>query len=123
MLDQVGGFDESYSMPGGGFANPEFYERMTSDPKVTVVSRLGEGSFHQVHGGVTTNQPDPDERRRRVFGYGEHYAETKGRHFRGYVKPIHYVGRILTPEARRTRPRRLTAHLFDKGAPVPEPDG
>jgi cephalosporin hydroxylase len=123
MLEQVGGFDESFSMPGGGFANLEFYERMASDPKVTVVSMLGEGSFHQVHGGVTTNQPDPDERRARVFGYGEHYAETKGRHFRGHGKPIHYIGRIMSPEARRTRPRRLSAELFTRGARPPDPDG
>ena len=30
LLEQVGGFDESFSMPGGGYANLELYERLGS---------------------------------------------------------------------------------------------
>lgn len=123
QLEQVGGFDESFSMAGGGFANLELYERLGSSPDVTVATIIGEGSFHQLHGGVTTNQPDADERRARVFGYGEHFADLRGRRFRGPGKPIHYVGRIGSPEARRSRPRRLTAEIFGRGASAPEPDG
>jgi cephalosporin hydroxylase len=123
QLEQVGGFDERFSMPGGGFANLELYERLGSSAGTTVVSILGEGSFHQVHGGVTTNQPDAEVRRSRVFGYGEHYAELRGRRFRGPNKPIHYVGRIASPEARRTRARRLTSPMFGRGAAAPGPDG
>jgi cephalosporin hydroxylase len=58
-----------------------------------------------------------------VFGYGEHYAELRGRRFKGPNKPIHYVGRIASPEARRTRPRRLTGETFGRGAAAPPPDG
>jgi cephalosporin hydroxylase len=123
QLEQVGGFDESFSMPGGGFANLDLYERLGSSPDVTVVSIIGEGSFHQLHGGVTTNKAEADERQNRIFGYREHFADLKGRRFRGPGKPIHYVGRIGSPEARRTRPRRLTADIFGKTAPPPEPDG
>jgi cephalosporin hydroxylase len=110
-------------MPGGGFANLDLYERLGSSSGLTVVSILGEGSFHQVHGGVTTNQPDSELRRSRVFGYGEHYASLRGRRFRGPNKPIHYVGRMPSPEARRTRARRLTSPMFGKGAAAPGPDG
>jgi cephalosporin hydroxylase len=123
QLEQVGGFEERFSMAGGGFANLELYERLGSSPDVTVVSILGECSFHQLHGGVTTNQPDADVRRARVQGYREHFAELRGRHFRGPGKPIHYVGRILTPQARRTRARRLSAEVFGHTAAAPEPDG
>ena len=52
-------------MAGGGYANLELYERLGSSPDVTVCTIIGEGSFHQVHGGTTTNQPDPEERRGR----------------------------------------------------------
>ena len=123
QLEQVGGFEESFEMAGGGFANLELYERLGSAPDVTVASIIGEGSFHQVHGGVTTNQPDADLRRARVYGYREHFAELRGRQFRGPNKPIHYVGRVLSPQARRTRARRLTAEMFGAGADSPEPDG
>ena len=131
QLEQVGGFDERFTMPGGGYANLELYERLGSAPDVTVCSILGEGSFHQVHGGTTTNQAEAAERRGRVFGYAQHYAELRGRAFRGPGKPIHFVGRITTGAARRTKPRRLSTSVFAEAAeaidgrperPAPVPD-
>jgi cephalosporin hydroxylase len=123
QLEQVGGFDESFSMAGGGYANLELYERLGSSPDITVATILGEGSFHQVHGGTTTNQKDAVERRARVYGYSRHYAELRGRPFRGPGKPIHYVGRITSPAARRTRARRLPAEAFAEGAAAGGIDG
>ena len=38
LLEQVGGYDESFDMAGGGFANLEFYERLGAAPDVTVVT-------------------------------------------------------------------------------------
>ena len=131
QLEQVGGFEERFTMPGGGYANLELYERLGSSPDVTVCTILGEGSFHQVHGGTTTNQADAEERRARVYGYAQHFAELRGRPFRGPGKPIHFVGRITTGAARRTKPRRLSTRVFGEAAeavdgrpaqPVPMPD-
>ena len=123
LLAQVGGFDESFTTPGGGYANLELYERLGSAPDITVSTIMGEGSFHQVHGGTTTNQPDAAERRSRVFGYSEHYAELRGRPFKGPGKPLHYVGRIPNLAARRTKPRRMSATAFAEGAAAGLHDG
>ena len=133
QLEQVGAFEQRFTVGGGGYANLELYERLGTSPDITVVSILGEGSFHQVHGGTTTNQPDPAERRARVFGYSQQYAELRGRAFGGPGKPVHYVGRINSPAARRTKPRRMSAQAFADGAapggvdgrpttPIPVPD-
>jgi cephalosporin hydroxylase len=131
QLEQVGGFEARFSMPGGGYANLELYERLGSSPDVTVCSIIGEGSFHQVHGGTTTNEAEADKRRARVFGYAQHYAELRGRAFRGAGKPIHFVGSITTGAARRTKPRRLSTRVFGEAAeavdglperPTPVPD-
>ncbi|MGH9227211.1 MAG: CmcI family methyltransferase [Acidimicrobiales bacterium] len=118
QLEQVGGFEERFSMAGGGYANLELYERLGSSPDVTVCTILGEASFHQTHGGTTTNQTDAAERRARVFGYGMHYRELRGRPFKGPGKPIHFVGRITTGAARRTKPRRLSTPVFAEAAEV-----
>ena len=123
VLAQVGSFDESFSMAGGGYANLELYERLGSSPDVTVCTIMGEGSFHQVHGGTTTNQTDAAERRSRVFGYGRHYADLRGRPFKGPGKPIHFVGRIPNPAARRTKPRRMSTEAFAEGAAAGIHDG
>lgn len=122
LLEQVGCFDESFSIAGGGYANLDLYERLGSATDVTVASILGEGSFHQLHGGTTTNQSDAVERRSRVFSYGQHYAELRGRRFRGPGKPIHYVGRISSPAARRTKARRMSAQAFATAA-IADVDG
>jgi hypothetical protein len=123
LLEQVGGFDDSFSMPGGGYANLDLWERLGSSPDVTLVTILGEGSFHQVHGGTTTNDGEHDDRRTKIFGYGEHYQELRGRLLRGPAKPIHYVGNLATDPARRTRSRRVMAPAFSSRRANTGPDG
>jgi cephalosporin hydroxylase len=127
MLEQIGGLDEGFAMPGGGYCNLDLYERLASAPGVRVVTILGEGSFHQVHGGITTNQADPLERRQRVRSYTDHFAELRGRPFMGPEKPIHFVGGFHSEFAKRSRARRMTARAFDvdprlEGADGPAPE-
>ena len=98
-------------MPGGGYANLDLYERLGSTPGVTVATILGEGSFHQVHGGTTTNQDEVENRHRLISSYAEHYEAERGKTFTDAGKPIHYVGR-LTTDATRTRARRFVARGF-----------
>jgi cephalosporin hydroxylase len=111
LLEQAGCFDEGFSMPGGGFTNLDFYERMGSTPGVNLVTILGEGSFHQVHGGTTTNQPDAESLGELIPAYGAHYSQLRRRPHRGTGKPLHYVG-SMTDAALRTRPRRQGAVAF-----------
>jgi len=127
LLEQVGGFDETFAMAGGGYCNLDLYERLASAPGVRVVTILGEGSFHQLHGGTTTNQADPLERRARIRSYVDHYTEVRGRPFMGPEKPIHYVGGFTTDAAKRGRARRMTAKAFEvdptlEGDGGPEPE-
>ncbi|NLV55672.1 MAG: glycosyltransferase [Acidimicrobiales bacterium] len=133
LLEQVGGFDEGFHSAGGGYTNLDIYERLGASPGVNLVSVLGEGSFHQVHGGTTTNLSDPEERRATVFSYGERYAELRGRPYTGPEKRIFYVGGFHGEPARRTRARRMTGAAFEVdpalegeegplGRPVPIPD-
>lgn len=55
-FDRLGGFDEGFTTPGGGLVNLDFHRRACglAGP---VVHLLGEGTFHQFHGGVATNVP------------------------------------------------------------------
>ena len=60
QLEQVGGFDESFSMPGGGYANLELYERLGSSPDVTVCDDPRRGL---VPPGPRRHHHQPDRRR------------------------------------------------------------
>ena len=71
---------------------------------------------------ATTNRADPDDRRATITGYAEHFAELRGRQFRGAGKTLHYVGTMF-PRASRTRSRRMTASSFVKGPVFTGPDG
>ncbi|MBA3543825.1 MAG: glycosyltransferase family 2 protein [Chthoniobacterales bacterium] len=58
LFDRMGGFDERYAEAGGGLVNLDFYARAVAaaDHAWTL---LGEGNFHQVHGGAATSlSPD-----------------------------------------------------------------
>ncbi|HYH60783.1 MAG TPA: CmcI family methyltransferase [Solirubrobacterales bacterium] len=118
LIEQAGGMDESFSVPGGGFVNLDFYERMIGSPGVTLVTILGEGSFHQVHGGTTTNISKPEEREAKIRAYGDRYEELRGRRFLIPEQQTHYVG-TLSPATRRTRRRPMSAEAF-RFAGVPE---
>lgn len=55
LWDELGGFHPGFETPGGGFANLDLFSRAIVLPNTVIVTVLGEGTFHQVHGGVTTN--------------------------------------------------------------------
>jgi glycosyltransferase involved in cell wall biosynthesis len=54
------GFDERFCLPGGGLANLDFYKRACESLHAETVLLLGEGTFHQVHGGIATNAVNSD---------------------------------------------------------------
>lgn len=115
IVEQVGAFDDSFSMAGGGFANLDLFERLGSSPDASVVTILGEGSFHQTHGGTTTNVAEIAERRSRIVDYRAHYEKTRGRPFRGPGKMVRYVGTLFGP-SKRSKPRRLMSPYFARAA-------
>jgi cephalosporin hydroxylase len=113
LLEQMGAFDDQFSMPGGGYANLDLFERLCLAPGITPASILGEGTFHQVHGGITTNEADEATRRDRVASYGQHFLELRGRTRVGLDRPVKYVGAVVVRQSLRTRSRRGTNLGFD----------
>lgn len=51
------GFEESFTSRGGGMVNQDFRNRLMAVPGIEPLMILGEGVFHQFHGGVATNVP------------------------------------------------------------------
>jgi glycosyltransferase involved in cell wall biosynthesis len=83
------GYSEQFITLGGGYANLDFYKRAQALAHHQLVYLLGEGTFHQVHGGVATNQPNPPIRE-----YAEEYATIRGKRFTITALPenIAYIG-------------------------------
>lgn len=88
---ELGGFDERFKTPGGGLANLDTYKRACNLPNTELITLLGEGTFHQVHGGVATNQQRPDANWK-VFH--EEYVDVRGENFsKAYRSPL-YLGKL-----------------------------
>jgi len=54
-FERLGGYHEGFKSPGGGLVNLDIYKRACELPDTNLVFILGEGTFHQMHGGVSTN--------------------------------------------------------------------
>jgi cephalosporin hydroxylase len=131
LFARIGGMDEAFSRPGGGFANMDLLWRAATKANRNIVCLVGEATFHQYHEGTTTNVSD-DEVNARVRTYDSDYRQLRGEGFqslesdqlrlRGSIRHEHAVGirhRPLLPISLgvtdRVRPGSLAQH-FDSGA-------
>jgi len=92
--ERLGGLDERFRSPGGGLVNLDFY-REACERLGELVILLGEGTFHQFHGGVATNVPlavHPG------LKFHEEYMAIRGRDFQLPTKPADFLGG-LPPQA------------------------
>jgi hypothetical protein len=77
LFEKAGGFDERFSSPGGGLANLDFFKKICEE-KGEIYILAGEGTFHQFHGGVTTNIP-PEQHPWEIFH--REYVALTGREY------------------------------------------
>lgn len=95
LYRQVGGADEAFDLPGGGFLNLDLYKRAVDSEGAVPVQLVGEGSFHQVHGGTTTNSSD-DLRDGRLAEYLAQYRTLRGHDRLVSDKPLMFLGHLPT---------------------------
>ena len=100
VFDAIGQANEEFDLPGGGFLNIDLMRQAVEQEGVTWVTLLGEATFHQVHGGVTTNVA-PEERGSKVAMYREQYRRIRGRDYQIPARPIEYLGH--RPDFRRAQ--------------------
>lgn len=58
LWTELGGFDAAFTEPGGGVANPDTFIRACELPGIQLIRVLGEATFHQFHGGLSTSSPE-----------------------------------------------------------------
>lgn len=92
---EIGGADESFDIAGGGFMNIDLFKRAVDFERSQAIMLIGEGSFHQIHGGTTTNV-HPEEQSKRVEIYKQQYREIRGSDLKATVKDLYYYGNMPT---------------------------
>ena len=74
----LGGLDECFDAPGGGFVNLDTLRRALELPGAEQVILLGEGTFHQLHGGIATNAK-PQSLSDDIVRWAAQYQAIRGR--------------------------------------------
>jgi hypothetical protein len=88
LWDDLAGLDEQFVLPGGGLANHDLFQRACAVDDAELVVMLGEGTFHQIHGGASTSGR---------FTWEEMHAEfvaIRGHENRPPQNPPRYVGTV-----------------------------
>lgn len=80
VLQEIGSFDEQFTTIGGGLVNLDVRNRILEQERIEPFMLLGEGTFHQFHGGVATNSP-PEEKQVRYQAFSEEYERLRGKKF------------------------------------------
>lgn len=87
----MGGFDERFQARGGGLVNLDFFQCALERQDLEYVMLLGEGTFHQVHGGVASNVP-PAENPWEQF-HAE-YMRIRGKPFERVARKPFFMGKL-----------------------------
>lgn len=118
VYDSIGGICRDFQSPGGGFIALDFFknawEYAGSDP----VMLLGEGTFHQFHGGTATNAP-PEEKQQRLKAMADEYERIRGRPFEPPMRTPYYLGHLPRESARFLEFSALRFSSSSPSAPVP----
>lgn len=92
-FEELNGYDTDFDLPGGGLVNLDFYKRAAERPNTSLVCLIGEGSFHQIHGGASTGITS-DQLHAKSAKWIANYKEIRGVAFSAPRKPSEYLGTI-----------------------------
>ena len=93
LFYKIGCANLAYDIPGGGFLNMDIFKECTKVEGTSLVAILGEATFHQVHGGTTTNV-STEERKEKVASYRKQYKLIRNEEYSVPNVLINYVGHL-----------------------------
>lgn len=99
LCEELGGFDEGFDLVGGGLANHDLYRRACEHPSTRLIVLLGEGTFHQIHGGTSSNA-GPERAAKQWQSFLDQYQALRGRPFERPTKAAVCYG-TTTPASLR----------------------
>lgn len=103
---EMGGYDTAFDIPGGGLLNLDFFIRALEREQSPYVMLLGEGTFHQIHGGASTSaEPERD----RFQEWAEQYRRIRDKEWQHPERDAVFLGAL--PKSALTSLRDSVASL------------
>jgi glycosyltransferase involved in cell wall biosynthesis len=92
---EIGGAHEGFQSPGGGSVNLDIYMQLGRRANIEFIILAGEGSFHQIHGGVTTRESvDLEEV---LASHREEFKHIRGEYYSPVLKEPSLLGSLSGP--------------------------
>lgn len=88
----IGGYDPEFRASGGGLSNHDIYKRACEYRSASLYYLLGEGCFHQIHGGVTTGGGESQPQK--FVQLQEEYYALRGANYEAPQNPPILLGEI-----------------------------
>jgi len=105
MFHEIGGYNDRFVELGGGLASFDFFRKALEAVGESCVILLGEGTFHQLHYGATTQAGGVARKRDGVESlwdaYAREYEQIVGRPFAFSTQVPLLFGRMTHPEVSR----------------------
>ena len=92
-FNKLSGYDTVFDLPGGGLVNLDFYKRASERPGTRLVCLIGEGSFHQLHGGASTGLSQ-EQLDKKFSLWADNYKQNRGFPWQSPRRPTDYFGAI-----------------------------
>lgn len=96
LWNDLGGLDERFEAPGGGLVNLDFWKRAVIASGYSAWIILGEGTFHQFHGGAATNGTVADR-----AAMSKEYMHLHGKNFSMPPYQAQFVGELSVATVRK----------------------
>lgn len=93
LWNKLGGYDTRFTETGGGQCNLDLYKRAVELPETILITLLGEGSFHQFHGGITTGTKG-EARLKAMQDHFNQYTAIRGESYQPPTKRAVYLGTL-----------------------------
>ena len=105
MFESIGGYNESFVQLGGGFASFDFFRRAVKAAGDGFMMLVGEGTFHQLHYGATTQaggvRREVDDGLSLGDVFAREYETVVGRPYERVDQLPLLIGRITHPSVAR----------------------
>lgn len=95
---EIGGYHTGFTSAAGGLLNLDIYRQACESPGTQLCVLLGEGTFHQIHGGELNNSTGEEHARKQAIAHKE-YESVRGRAYSPPVQEPFYFGQL--PEVTR----------------------
>ncbi|MET1078204.1 MAG: glycosyltransferase [Pseudomonas sp.] len=87
--ERLGGFEPRFQSPGGGLSNLDVFKRALQALPESLIVLLGEGTFHQYHGGTSSNAQSS-----KWEEFQQEYLAIRGQRWEVPVVPAKYFGAL-----------------------------